>query len=74
VQALVDNHFITIDSGKHRGIKLLKSNSHHINSVLPLLGRIAAGKPIEAIPGEDQIDLQDFFGHIILRYGYRATP
>jgi repressor LexA len=28
---------------------------------LPLLGRIAAGRPIEAIPGEDEIDLSEFF-------------
>ena len=28
---------------------------------LPLLGRIAAGYPIEAIPGEDHIDLSEFF-------------
>lgn len=63
VQALIDNDFIAMDSGRHRGIRLLKPNPHRTNSTLPLLGRIAAGKPIEAIPGEDQIDLQDFFGH-----------
>ncbi len=63
VQALIDNNFIAMDNGRHRGIRLLKPNPHRVNSVLPLLGRIAAGKPIEAIPGEDQIDLQDFFGH-----------
>ena len=63
VQALIDNDFIAISNGRHRGIKLLKPNPHRIDSVLPLLGKIAAGKPIEAIPGEDQIDLQDFFGH-----------
>ena len=28
---------------------------------LPLLGRIAAGQPVEAIPGEDEIDLSEFF-------------
>ena len=63
VQALADTGFIELDSGKHRGIKLLKTNPFRSESVLPLLGKIAAGKPIEAIPGEDQIDLQDFFGH-----------
>lgn len=63
VQALIDSGFITMDSGKHRGIRLHRANTHHIDSVLPLLGKIAAGKPIEAIPGEDQIDLRDFFGH-----------
>lgn len=63
VQALIDNGFITTDSGKHRGIRLLRSNPHRDESCLPLLGKIAAGKPIEAIPGEDEIDLRDFFGH-----------
>ena len=28
---------------------------------LPLLGRIAAGQPIEAIPGEEEINLSEFF-------------
>jgi repressor LexA len=63
VQALVDAGFITMNSGKHRGIQLLKPNPHRPESILPLLGKIAAGKPIEAIPGEDEIDLREFFGH-----------
>jgi repressor LexA len=62
VQALIDHHFISQDNHKHRGIRLLKANPHRVDSVLPLLGKIAAGSPIEAIPGEDQIDLKDFFG------------
>ena len=33
-----------------------------IRAVLPLLGKIAAGKPIEAVPGRDEVDLSDFFG------------
>lgn len=63
VQALIDAGFITMNNGKHRGIQLLKANPHRPESILPLLGKIAAGKPIEAIPGEDEIDLRDFFGH-----------
>ena len=63
VQALIDSGFITMDSGRHRGIRLRKPNTHNTESILPLLGKIAAGRPIEAIPGEDQIDLRDFFGH-----------
>ena len=63
VQALKDAGFIETDSGKHRGIRLLRPNPHLNESSLPLLGKIAAGKPIEAIPGEDEIDLRDFFGH-----------
>ena len=63
VQALIDAGFISMDNGKHRGIRLLNPNPHRPESTLPLLGKIAAGRPIEAIPGEDQIDLRDFFGH-----------
>jgi repressor LexA len=63
VQALTDAGFITINNHKHRGIQLLKPNPHRAESTLPLLGKIAAGKPIEAIPGEDEIDLRNFFGH-----------
>ncbi len=62
VQALVDAGYIETDSGKHRGIRLLKSNPYRPESTLPLLGEIAAGKPIEAIPGQDEIDLSEFFG------------
>jgi len=62
VQALAAAGFIETGSGKHRGIRLLRPNPHHDESILPLLGKIAAGKPIEAIPGEDEIDLRDFFG------------
>lgn len=62
VQALVDNGFIETSNGKHRGIRLLRPNPHRDESILPMLGKIAAGKPIEAIPGEDQLDLRDFFG------------
>jgi len=63
VQALTDAGFIQTGKGKHRNIQLLKPRPHRPESVLPLLGKIAAGKPIEAIPGEDQLDLRDFFGH-----------
>ena len=62
VQALVDTGFLAIDRGKHRGIRLLKENPQQQKNTLPLLGKIAAGKPIEAIAGEDEINLTDFFG------------
>ncbi len=63
VQVLTDAGFVESGNGQHRGIRLLKPNPHRDESLLPLLGKIAAGKPIEAIPGEDQLDLRDFFGH-----------
>ena len=63
VEALIDAGFIESDNGKHRGIRLLRPNPYWDESTLPLLGKIAAGRPIEAIPGEDEIDLREFFGH-----------
>lgn len=62
VQALAEVGYLSIDSGKHRGIRLLRENPHQPQTALPLLGKIAAGKPIEAISGEDEINLVDFFG------------
>ena len=62
VQALIDAGFLETNSGKHRGIRLLQSEVKRSESVLPLLGKIAAGKPIEAIAGQDEIDLSGFFG------------
>lgn len=62
IQALAEAGFLSIDRGKHRGIRLLGKNPHQPENTLPLLGKIAAGKPIEAIPGEDDINLTEFFG------------
>jgi repressor LexA len=62
VQALIDTGYLEAGRGEHRGIRLLRTNPHRPESTLPLLGRIAAGKPIEAIPGQDDLDLTDFFG------------
>jgi len=56
--------YIDILPGKHRGIRLLESEHSHFERPdysLPLLGRIAAGQPIEAIPNHDRIDLAAFF-------------
>ena len=62
VQALMDAGFLETNSGKHRGIRLLQSEPERSATALPLLGKIAAGKPIEAIAGQDEIDLNGFFG------------
>jgi repressor LexA len=56
LQALEDTQLIELVPG-HRGIRL----TGHTPGTLPLLGRIAAGQPIEAIPGQDEINLTDFF-------------
>lgn len=62
VQALARAGFLVIDSGKHRGIRLLGKNPHQPETSLPMLGKIAAGNPIEAIPGDDKLDFSEFFG------------
>jgi repressor LexA len=58
VQALADAGLIRLLPGRHRGIELTGNDDR---PVLPLLGRIAAGQPIEAIPGRDEINLAEFF-------------
>jgi len=71
VQSLAEQGLITLTSGRHRGIALPhtktdepisdKKNINSLDVTLPLLGRIAAGQAIEAIPDQDSINLADFF-------------
>lgn len=56
VQALAENGYINLQPGRKRGIQLSDEAQQAINSI-PLLGRIAAGQPIEAIAGQDKLDL-----------------
>lgn len=55
VRAVVDAGLIEIRRDRARGIHLRAPDL--VQGVLPLLGRIAAGRPIEAIPGEEQLSL-----------------
>ena len=50
---------IAITPDRARGVRLVSKAT--ARSVLPVLGRIAAGLPIEAIPDETEIDLSEFF-------------
>jgi len=59
VQALADAGYLQVAPGQHRGIRLTPQGEASLRS-LPLLGRIAAGQPIEAIPGEDTLNLSEF--------------
>ena len=59
VQALATAGYIKLLPGRKRGIQLV-DEPHQAASTLPLLGRIAAGKPIEAIPDQDTVNLTDF--------------
>lgn len=56
VQALIDKGYLDREPLSWRGLSLTGRSG----PTLPLLGRIAAGLPIEAIPGEDTLNLTDF--------------
>lgn len=58
VQVLAAAGSIILQPGRKRGIRLPVMGGSDYS--LPLLGRIAAGKPIEAIPGHDVINIADF--------------
>lgn len=67
VQSLAQKAFIELVPGRHRGIQLVHKEAitnttnaaNHLT--LPLLGTIAAGLPIEAVPHQEEIDLTEFF-------------
>jgi repressor LexA len=59
VQALAAAGVIRLLPGRHRGMELVEEGEAEAAS-LPLLGRIAAGHPIEAIPDEDTLNLTEF--------------
>jgi repressor LexA len=61
VQALADAGRIRLIPGRKRGIELVDEDEAEKSS-LPLLGRIAAGQPIEAIAGQDRLDFSDLLG------------
>jgi repressor LexA len=60
VQALADEGRIRLIPGRKRGIEMVDEEELSKTS-LPLLGRIAAGQPIEAIAGQDRLELNDLF-------------
>jgi repressor LexA len=61
VQALAEAGAIRLIAGRKRGIELADEETLSKTS-LPLLGRIAAGQPIEAIAGQERLELNDLFG------------
>jgi len=70
VRALVDAGLVEVEPGRHRGIRLAGVVPIPGVMELPLLGRVVAGQPLEAIPDEATIDLGQFFmgpGRFVLR-------
>ncbi len=71
LQAVAAEGLIVVEPDRARGIRLASSSgTRQRDGSLPLLGSIAAGRPIEAIAGQDTIDLSEFFvapGRFVLR-------
>jgi repressor LexA len=59
VQALIASGHVRQHAGRKRGLEPTAQDSARAHAI-PLLGRVAAGRPIEAIPGEDTLDLTAF--------------
>ena len=59
VQALVEQGYLNVEPGRHHGIALTDRVAEETLS-LPLIGRIAAGRPIEAIADEQTLNLAEF--------------
>ncbi len=55
VQALIKAGFLEPMSGQHRGIRLIEDQP--AENAIPFLGRIAAGRPIEALPQPEHIQV-----------------
>ncbi len=58
VQTLVEKGHLHHTERGWRGIRL--TEIPHSHTTLPLVGRIAAGHPIEAIPDQDELNLAEF--------------
>lgn len=56
VQALVDAGYVEPLSGKQRGVRL-REEPEGDAQMLPLLGRIAAGRPIEALENPEPVEV-----------------
>jgi repressor LexA len=64
IQALVDAGLLHRQVGRERGLSLVEQSYNYDESMsltLPVLGKIAAGRLIEAIPDESEIDLGEMF-------------
>jgi len=57
IHALIDAELVEPLDGLHRGIRLAQPEEETNESELPLVGRIAAGLPIEAIEQSEKIEV-----------------
>ncbi len=61
VEALIEKGMLTRHSNRARSLELTSSARFPDDrpTLLPMLGRIAAGAPIDAVPSPDVVDLED---------------
>ncbi|MFN2308460.1 MAG: transcriptional repressor LexA [Gammaproteobacteria bacterium] len=59
VQALAEQGYLTVAAGRHHGIALT-DQAIEASFTIPLAGRIAAGRPIEAIADTHTLNLAEF--------------
>jgi repressor LexA len=72
IQALVNEGLIERAVGRSRGLRLIEQHNEpeRLSVILPLLGKVAAGRLIEAVPDESEIDLGEMFsgsGRFVLK-------
>ena len=72
IQALVNEGLLERIVGKSRGLRLVKDDAQNecISMKLPMMGEIAAGRLIEAVADESEIDLGEMFsgqGRFVLK-------
>ncbi len=60
LQALEEAGEIEILGGRHRGIRLPEQTMVDESPGLPLLGKIAAGQPIEALANQENLDIGSY--------------
>jgi len=62
LKAIAEEGLIELHPYRHRGIRVVACPENPAGgSTLPLVGKIAAGQPIEAIPDHNTFDLSAFF-------------
>ena len=64
IQVLVNQGLLERSAGRSRGLRLIEHESEQASErsvKLPVLGTVAAGRLIEAIPDESEIDLGEMF-------------
>lgn len=63
IQALVDAGYLERFVGRTRGLRLVSDDKEEqaLSVKLPFMGKVAAGRLIEAVPDESEIDLGEMF-------------